>query len=213
MVPALEIELPLRLKVCPRCDYSLLGLPAVGACPECGRPYDQLGVYLYGEAAGNHRRSWTNVPRKRSSLIWQGLFIDTFCGFFLWQNAWHHVRIFSFFLPAQFMIPFAIVLWRSFSDQGSGIIQVKLTPDGVRQGIRGLGPFPYEKCDTRQLIPWQKIHFVELKRIKDGRVQVRMNSIGRWWQYRREYVNAYVHCTPQELEALKVRVDQWRASA
>jgi len=34
-------EDPLRLTFCPRCDYSLEGLPEEGICPECGRPYDQ----------------------------------------------------------------------------------------------------------------------------------------------------------------------------
>ena len=38
----------LRLEVCPGCAYLLAGLPAEGACPECGRVYDRQSVVLYG---------------------------------------------------------------------------------------------------------------------------------------------------------------------
>lgn len=42
----------LRLTVCPRCEYSLTGLPAVHRCPECGFEYDDRTFVLTGIARG-----------------------------------------------------------------------------------------------------------------------------------------------------------------
>ena len=43
---------PLRPATCPRCDYRFHGLPAATVCPECGRAYDGITVYLFGNGAG-----------------------------------------------------------------------------------------------------------------------------------------------------------------
>jgi hypothetical protein len=208
-----QTERPLRLKVCPRCDYSLTGLPAVSTCPECGRPYDQLGVYLYGDAAGTRLRPWSSRPQKRRYLLWRVLLFLPICCLLLWHRSWHQMRFFSFFQLTQFMIPFAIILWRSLSDSGSGVVQVKLTPDGVLQGVRGLGPIPYEKIDDGKLIPWEKIKSVRLKPLKNEQASIRLTSSNSWWQLTREYVNANVRCTSAELDALIERIAQWRSAA
>jgi hypothetical protein len=206
-----EIHPPLTLKVCPRCDYSLTGLPRVGNCPECGRAYDQIAVYLYGDAAGNRQTAWNRRLKKRSQLIWRTVFILPFCLFLSWQMFRSRMAMFGWIQIAQFTIPLAILFWRSFSDSGSGLVQVKLTPDGVCQGTRGLGPIPYEKVDERKLIAWKKIREIQLKPKGDGQAHIRMTSSNHWWQLTHEYVHAIVQCSPAELDALKQRIAQWRS--
>jgi hypothetical protein len=57
----------LRTEVCPNCAYALKGSPHVGDCPECGRPFNQSEIILYGSARGVHQNPG-NV--KISRLIW-----------------------------------------------------------------------------------------------------------------------------------------------
>jgi hypothetical protein len=59
---AITSQTLLPLESCPDCDYALAGLPAEGVCPECGRPYDQDIVVLYGRGDGVHA-SLANSPR------------------------------------------------------------------------------------------------------------------------------------------------------
>lgn len=62
----------LVLKECPSCDYSLVGLPREGTCPECGRTYDQTTVVLGGWARGSKQTLATSPPRALAAMaaVW-----------------------------------------------------------------------------------------------------------------------------------------------
>src|SRR5213593_3772014 len=49
---------PLRLSFCPQCDYSLIGLPEEGICPECGYRYDQTYTIVRCNAP---RSAWVRL--------------------------------------------------------------------------------------------------------------------------------------------------------
>jgi len=46
-------KVEVMLKACPRCSYSLKGLPGDHKCPECGLPYDDNTI-----AVRQNRRGW-----------------------------------------------------------------------------------------------------------------------------------------------------------
>ena len=60
---------PLRLVICPRCGYSLQGLPDEGVCPECGRRYDPRTVVLFGWARGAKATAVTAQPWVAAGLL------------------------------------------------------------------------------------------------------------------------------------------------
>jgi len=47
-MPIPRLDPSLKLTFCPRCDYSLQGLPDTGICPECGDAYTQDFIVLRG---------------------------------------------------------------------------------------------------------------------------------------------------------------------
>jgi hypothetical protein len=64
-----EYEIPACLKptLCPNCAYSFDGLPAGGACPECGRSREIGEVVFYGWGRGRHENVGT---ARRSRIVW-----------------------------------------------------------------------------------------------------------------------------------------------
>jgi hypothetical protein len=46
---SLQLDDSLKLTFCPRCDYSLHGLPDTGVCPECGNAYNTDFLILRGK--------------------------------------------------------------------------------------------------------------------------------------------------------------------
>jgi len=51
-MPVPQLDESLKLSHCPRCDYSLQGLPDSGICPECGEAYSQEFIVLRGRPLG-----------------------------------------------------------------------------------------------------------------------------------------------------------------
>src|SRR5437763_16523008 len=111
---------------CPRCDYSLLGLPAIGVCPECGRTYDAQSVYLYGYAVGQRANAWSRRPMRAREQVSSAVVALGILGFFMVRR--HHDMFFMLYVICMIGGPILIALLRSHSDLGSGVVQVKLTP-------------------------------------------------------------------------------------
>jgi len=57
------MELADRLPFCPRCTYSLTGLPEAHQCPECGLPYDA------------ESRMWVGSKKKGFGVEWVSLIV------------------------------------------------------------------------------------------------------------------------------------------
>lgn len=210
--PAAELadESPLRLRNCPRCDYPLIGLPAVGNCPECGLGFNQINVFLYGFAT-DRQRAWSGAPLTTRQLVWTGLAL-------LAGGIWmfHFVRAPEFGVLIWFgvlAVEFGFHLWRRTVDVGSGVVQVALGPAGVCQRTRHLVGLPYAGIENARWIPWRKLGSVKTKPVGNGRIRLVISSNAPWWAFRRVYVHANVACTPEALAALLRRVDQWRAAA
>ena len=202
-----------RLANCPRCDYSLLGLPDSGICPECGQPYGTHEFYLYGNAMGTRRNIWNSYNPGPLNLIWSILGLIT-CGavLFFWQAGgslgyYHNPALIIW--SALFAASCIATLLRGFTDQGSGVVQVRLSPLGVRQGTRGLGPQPYEANMDASLIPWTQIKEAELA-WQDGQALIRLSTEKSFFRHRyTEYVHAIFSCDRDRFLDLKNYLRYW----
>jgi hypothetical protein len=201
----------LRLKVCPRCDYSLVGSPAAGVCPECGRQYDTSQIYLYGNALGERRKSWNATLRGPRQIISGGLFTVAMVLPYWWLlDSMHFYRPFGMILAGWFVFTYLMAIWRGMNDQGSGVAQAKFTDDGVRQGNRGLGPLPYEANEKGKLVPWRKVKEVQFA-WRGWYGEIRLSNQRGFFQLNlyRPYVHTNFACTKAEFIEVRKRVRQW----
>jgi hypothetical protein len=101
-------------------------------------------------------------------------------------------------------------LWRGFTDQGSGVVQVRLTPAGVRQCTRGLGAYPYERNATGKLVPWRNVKLVIFK--FDSQVgEIRLSNRESFWRLKldRDFVHAKFSADPEDVIAIRQCICLW----
>jgi hypothetical protein len=203
-----------RVWVCPVCDYSLAGSSDVGTCPECGRAYDTSAIYLYGNPLGNKRSAWNQRTRGPWQIGWSVLVLGAIGVFVIWPHR-HGIAesplALAFF--GWMVCAFCFSWWRGSSDQGSGMAQVKLTPSGVRQCSRGIGPLPYERNETSTLVPWRKVREVQFT-WREYYGEIRLSNRKGFFRLNlhREYVHANFACRESDFPKLQETVRQWLAA-
>lgn len=194
----------LRLEQCPGCGYALHGLPPRGACPECGRAYDDETIVLFGWADGTRNNTW-NGSRSAFGVM---LFI---VGFQIFHsllnvslrglNTGNTLGIISVVIWVALI---AWMCWRRWNSDLPGPIQVHLSPHGCRQ-------LDDPKSDrVPAFVPWAELNDVLIGEKADGRWRVRLRHKGPWWKLVRTPVDAIVRCTTEQGWALRDQIAAWR---
>lgn len=189
---------PLRLTHCPGCGYQLEGLPPAGTCPECGRGYDPGIVILHGYARGGYADLATARPGVAVVLtLLYGLMV------LKWLTR-SGADPFNLLCVALFLPIILWGLWRRWTNDLPGLIQVRLSDEGCCQ-VQDPG-----KADANrpEMTPWSQVHDVRIEPRRGDRVWVKIKAKAPKWNV--EPVDAEVHATPEQAAALVWRVRQWR---
>ncbi len=202
---------PLRPTVCPRCEYALTGLPAVGVCPECGHPYDGDTVYLYGHAAGGRAQAWNGPVWSFRGLAFSWGMVVVWTA--ILGIAWRSGGLLLRGPMVQVLFPLTTVIaatWRRTTSAGGPLVRVRLAMDGIGQIDRSSGPLPFDPDDATQLVPWRKVVRIRLVTKPGGRLRITLSNNDDWWRFRTDYVDAVVKCDPEVVATLRERIAKWR---
>jgi len=140
---------------CPRCDYSLRGLPANHACPECGLRYDEACVVF------------AVVNPKQLVVVWIAIISGGWVSLknlphlanFAAATTWQKIGAIAGLL----WIPMVVGLaWLLYTRYRRGF-KVVVTGDGVMLNVPGL---------TDELIPWDRVESASIKDVREGQGQV-----------------------------------------
>jgi hypothetical protein len=200
---------PYRLLACPRCEYSLAAHPPAGTCPECGRIYSADEFVLYGYGMGERKNARNARPDSTKSLIVSGIVVVIVL--FIYGRSLSRLS-FPFYLVIVGS-SFAIQLWRRFTEEGQGVVQLRLTPNGFRQGARQSGPIPFERNDRAALRPWRRKLDARVQMLNAGRAEIMIKAKRPWWMPTREYLHADVALEAEHVHELRKRMDAWIAAA
>ena len=101
-------------------------------------------------------------------------------------------------------------VWRSLASRGGALVQVRLTPEGFRQGNRGFGPMPYERNDRAELKPWRLAEAVEIVQLNTEWIRLLISSNRHFFKLDREHVSAELRCDPLQCSMIRNRIFEWR---
>lgn len=199
---------PLRLRQCPNCGYSLEGLPASGACPECGTKYSEDEIVLYGwdtrwrfqVRSAQEARNYAilGVAIAVAGLIFK---FDTSNREFLWF-VWIGLG-----LALKMLIQWSSL--RKFSGDNTGPRRLQLSSQGygtrigkgkidLRSWEQGIYVFAYRRPPRSFMLHINKLPgkiqfkmfdqpFVPLEFIINGDLSIAervLTKMGKWWKIR-----------------------------
>jgi hypothetical protein len=193
----------LRLTTCPRCGYSLEGLPDDGVCPECGAPYDQSEVVLHGYGAGHYGGVAAGRP---AAAAVSAVVVLVTLGWCIHRVVRKGVNdVFDIAWPAVIGLSLVWSLWKRSRSDMPGLVQVRLSRDGVIQvnnptaGREKIG----------KPTPWQHVADVRIRTVGDDRVRIEIVEKTTFWKGKRVAVDADVQLANQQAQAVVERVEAW----
>lgn len=194
-----------RASICVACGYSLEGLPAPGACPECGSAYDARQLILAGVPNSN---SGSSIPRR---LAWAAVVVIGVAHTLLWpvQLALNWTVLVA--VTAGLAGAVAYLLVTGPRDRG-GTERFVVTPAGIWRT-----PPSANLTETGRgsaLVPWEGADGVESKRISAvwRRLRIGHRSGGRLG---RVVFDAGIRCPDARVGEVLATIEQcmWRGRA
>ncbi len=222
-------DLPRR---CGACGYALAGLRSVGACPECGEPFDHADgrVLLFG-----WRRGVMGDPATtRTDWMWRVLpseLLVAFMFYNFWRTGGANVVTWILLLSVIQVVYGWVVLTvrRSRATAGGAVppVRVALAPEGFASAD-GKVPktlHPWRRADRIGLyapVAWSDVLNRPRSPARRHRLRVRPAGVG-WWRFERvgkgrwfrrdplaEPINIEFDATPAQAAALLRRLEAWR---
>lgn len=121
---------PRLLELCPDCGYPLVGLPAHGNCPECGREYDQSVMILPGSARGG---TASLADASGSRLVWEIIIIALMFSSIFWDLWRGRVQPLMYAALAFILPGYALTLFDRFTRRRPGLVHVYINANGCLQ--------------------------------------------------------------------------------
>lgn len=205
--PIVSDDNVLRLRRCPNCGYSLEGLSASGACPECGSKYSEDEIVLYGWIPRlgdvHSMRGVINYAVAGGAMLIGGVFLRVITSNddFMW------VTMVGLALAMMAGIHWDIL--KRFSGDNTGPRRLKLSATGygsrngkgtidLRPWEQGIYIFAYQRTPKSFMLRINKLSgkiqfkmfgrpFVPIKFIVNGDLALAeriLTKMGKWWKIR-----------------------------